>query len=65
MSILIIALVTKSFNQEIWVRTPFMIDINDEDLVKDDSIDMRSKALLRGEFHAKAVYGFWCSLGQA
>ena len=58
----------ESLNQETWVRSPFMMDmndINDEDLIKDDLIDIRSKAVLRAEFNAKAVCNFWCSLGQA
>ena len=50
------------------MRRPFMIDINDindEDLIKDVLIDMRSKAVLRAELHAKAVCDFRCNLGQA
>jgi hypothetical protein len=58
----------ESLNQETWVRSPFMTDINDindEDLIKDDLIDMRCKAVLRAEFQAKDLFDFWCSLGQA
>lgn len=51
-----------------WVRSSFLIDmdnISDEDLIKDDLIDMRSKEVLRAEFHAKVVGEFWFSLSQA
>ena len=52
---------SESLNQETWVRSPFMMDmndINDEDLIKDDLIDIRSKAVLRAEFNAKVVCDF-------
>lgn len=50
------------------MRSPFLIDIDsisDEDLIKDDLIDMRSKEVLKAEFHAKDLGDFWGSLGQA
>ncbi|KAL0879709.1 hypothetical protein ABMA27_003424 [Loxostege sticticalis] len=59
---------SESLEKETWVRSPFLIDIDnisDEDLIKDDLIDMRSKELLKAEFHAKDLGEFWCSLSQA
>lgn len=47
---------------------PFLIDIDnisDEDLIKDDLVDIRSKEVLKAEFHAKDLGEFWCSLIQA
>ena len=58
----------ESLENETWVRGPFIIDtdnISDEDLIKDDLIDMRSKEVLKAEFHAKDLGEFWCSLSQA
>ena len=54
----------ESLENETWVRGPFIIDtdnISDEDLIKDDLIDMRSKEVLKAEFHAKDLGEFWCS----
>lgn len=59
---------SESLEKETWVRSPFLIDIDnisDDDLIKDDLIDMRSKEVLKAEFHAKDLDGFWCSLSQA
>ncbi|GBP11288.1 Protein ZBED8 [Eumeta japonica] len=47
---------------------PILIDIDsisDEDLIKDDLIDMRSKEVLKAEFQAKDLGDFWGSLSQA
>lgn len=47
-----------------WVRNPFLLDLNsisDDNLCKDDLIDLRSKELLRLEFYSKSVEEFWCS----
>lgn len=55
-------------DKETWVRSPFLIDIDnisDEDLIKDDLIDMRAKEVLKSEFHGKSLGEFWCSLSQA
>ncbi|CAG9564712.1 unnamed protein product [Danaus chrysippus] len=58
----------ESLEKETWVRSPFLIDIDsisDEDLIKDDLIDMRSKEVLKAEFQAKDLGDFWGSLSQA
>lgn len=58
----------ESLNQETWVRSPFMVDLNeisDGDLIKDDLIDLRTKQVLRAEFTKKDVSEFWCGIGQA
>lgn len=55
-------------DKETWVRSPFTIDmdtISDDDLIKDDLIDIRTKEILKAEFHAKVLAEFWCSLMQA
>lgn len=47
---------------------PFLIDMGnicDEDLFKDDLIDMRFKEVSKTEFYAKGRGEFWCSLSQA
>lgn len=59
---------SESLEKETWMRSPFLIDIDsisDEDLIKDDLIDMRSKEVLKAEFHAKDLGDFWGSLSQA
>ena len=59
---------SEQLDKETWVRSPFLIEIysiSDEDLIKDDLMDMRSKAVLKAEFHAKGLGEFWCSLNEA
>ncbi|CAK1553313.1 unnamed protein product [Leptosia nina] len=58
----------EQLDKETWACSPFLIDmdnISDEDFIKDDLIDMRSKEVLRAEFHAKTLGEFWCSLSHA
>ena len=52
---------------ETWIRNPFLVDLNsicDEDLNKDDLIDLRANELLRIEFNSKTGEQFWCSQRQ-
>ncbi|GBP42595.1 Ubiquitin-fold modifier 1 [Eumeta japonica] len=54
----------QSLEKEMWVWSPFLIDadnISDEDLIKDDIIDTRSKEVLKAEFYAKDLGEFWYS----
>ncbi|XP_042203602.1 protein ZBED8-like [Homarus americanus] len=53
---------------ETWIRNPFLADIDcmsDEDLAKDDLIDLKTKEMLRNEFNSKSLGEFWCALTQA
>ena len=53
---------------ETWIRNPFLADIDcisDEDLAKDDLIDLRTKEMLQNEFNSKSLGEFWCALTQA
>ncbi|XP_042236517.1 protein ZBED8-like [Homarus americanus] len=53
---------------ETWIRNPFLADIDcisDEDLAKDDLIDLKTKERIRNEFNSKSLGEFWCALTQA
>ncbi|XP_042228588.1 protein ZBED8-like [Homarus americanus] len=53
---------------ETWIRNPFLAEIDcisDEDLAKDDLIDLKKKEKLRNEFNSKSLGEFWCALTQA
>ena len=55
-------------NFELWIRNPFLAHLNsigDDDLAKDDLIELRSMLMLRSEFNSKNLAEFWCSLAQA
>ena len=55
-------------NFELWIRNPFLADLNsigDDDLAKDDLIELRTMQMLRSEFNSKNLAEFWCSLAQA
>ncbi|XP_042210759.1 protein ZBED8-like [Homarus americanus] len=46
---------------ETWIRNPFLADIDclsDEDLAKDDLIDLKTKEMLRNEFNSKSLGEF-------
>ena len=50
---------------ELWVRNPFTIlldEIDDNDLAKDDLIDLRSNKLLKINFDAMDISTFWCEV---
>ena len=53
---------------DIWVRSPFNISldqISDDDLVKDELVDLRNNEKLRIDFGAMELAEFWCKLGVA
>ncbi|XP_042236440.1 protein ZBED8-like [Homarus americanus] len=53
---------------ETWIRNPFLVDIDcisDEDLAKEDLIDLKTNEMLRNEFNSKSLGEFWCALTQA
>jgi hypothetical protein len=50
---------------ELWIRNPFLSDINyieDVDLVKDELVDLTIKNLLQLKLNLKSLGEFWCSL---
>ena len=55
-------------NFELWIHNPFLADLNafcDDDLAKDDLIELRTMQMLRSDFNSKNVAEFWCFLIQA
>ena len=55
-------------NFELWIRNPFLADLDavcDDDLAKDDLIELRTMQMLRNDFNSKNVTEFWCSLTHA
>lgn len=48
-----------------WISNPFLADIDDEELAKDDFINFRTEAMLRNEFNWKSLVEFWCALIKA
>ena len=55
-------------NFELWIRNPFLADLNafcDDDLAKDDLIELKTRQMLKSDFNSKNVAEFWCSLTQA
>ena len=55
-------------NFELWIRSPFLADLDavcDDNLAKDDLIELRTMQMLRSDFNSKNVAEFWCSLTQA
>lgn len=48
-----------------WIRNPFIVDmssVDDDDMAKDDLIDMRAKEMIQHEFQTKNLGDFWCSM---
>ena len=55
-------------NFELWIRNSFLADLDavcDDDLAKDDLIELRTMQGVRSNFNSKNVAEFWCSLTQA
>ena len=55
-------------NFELWIRNLFLADLNafsDDDLEKDDLMELRTMQMLRSDFNSKNVAQFCCSLTQA
>ena len=55
-------------NFELWIRNPFLADLDavcDKNLAEDDLIELRTLQMLRSDFNSKNVAKFWCSLTQA
>ena len=51
---------------ELWVRNPFTVlldEIDDNDLAKDELIDLRSNKQLKIKFDAIDISTFWCEVG--
>ena len=51
-------------NFELWIRNPFLADLNafcDDDLAKDNLIELRTMQMLGSNFNSKNVAQFWCS----
>ena len=49
-----------------WIRNPFLADLDaDDDLAKDDLIELRTMQMLANNFNSKNVAEFWCSLTHA
>jgi len=52
-------------NFELWICSPFLAYLDavcDDDLAKDDLIELRTVQMLRSDFNSKNVAEFWCSL---
>jgi hypothetical protein len=57
-----------NLQHDVWVRSPFTVSldqINDDDVAKDELIDLRSNERLRTDFEAMNLSEFWCKLGVA
>ena len=55
-------------NFELWISNSFLADLDavcDDDLVKDDLIELRTMSMLKSDFNSKNIAEFWCSLTQA
>ena len=55
-------------NFELCIGSPFLADLNavcDDNLAKDELIELRTMQMLRSDFNSKNVAEFWCSLTQA
>ncbi|KAF2366927.1 hypothetical protein FHG87_002319 [Trinorchestia longiramus] len=50
--------------QNVWVRNLFTVNLDnvDEDLTKDDLIDLRHKELLKSQLYTTEMGEFWCSM---
>jgi len=58
----------RCLNFELWIRNPSLADLDavcDDDMAKDDLIELRTMQMLRSDFNSKNVAEFWCSLTQA
>ena len=55
-------------NFELGIRNSFLADVDaicDDDLAKDDLIELRTVQMLRNYLNSRNVAEFWCSLTQA
>ena len=55
-------------NFELWIRNPFLANLDpvcDDDLAKNDLIELRTMQMFRSDFNSKNVAEFWYSLTQA
>ena len=55
-------------NFELWIRNPFLAYLDavcDDDLAKDDLVELRAMQMLRNDFNSKNVADFWRSLTHA
>ena len=56
------------FTNDVWVRSPFTVSldrISDDDLVKDELLELRNNEKLSTDFEAMELAEFWCKLGVA
>jgi len=52
-------------NFELWICDPFLVDaVCDDDLAKDDLIELMTMQMVRSDFNSKNVAKFWRSLSQ-
>lgn len=56
---------SEELQRDTWIRNPFLVDLDsipDEDMTKDDLIDLRHRELIKSEFCTKDLAEFWCSM---
>ena len=61
-------LATQHFKNKSRIRNPFLAElksISDDDLAKDELIELKAMESIRTSFNSKSIGDFWISLGQA
>ena len=61
-------LATEDLKNKSWIRNPFLAElecISDDDLAKDELIELKAMESIRMSFNSKSIGDFWISLGQA